>query len=55
MSAKKIIAVTGATGARGYNEIFCRVRSVETSRALNPDLQSFADWLAHHRERIPIA
>ena len=29
------------------------VRSVETSRKLNPDLQSFDTWLARNKERIP--
>jgi len=33
---------------------FCRARSVEFSRAINPRLQSFADWLAAHAREIPI-
>jgi len=33
---------------------FCRARSVEFSRAINPQLQSFADWLAAHAREIPI-
>jgi uncharacterized protein YbjT (DUF2867 family) len=33
---------------------FCRARSVEFSRAINPRLQSFAEWLAAHAREIPI-
>lgn len=33
---------------------FCGLRSVEFSRGLNPGLQSFAQWLAGNKERIPI-
>jgi len=40
---------------RDFEEYFCSARSVEVSRALNPELQSFADWLAKNRERIPLA
>ncbi len=38
-----------------FNEMFCAVRSVDTSRALNPELQRFADWLAVSKDRIPVA
>ena len=31
---------------RDYQDVFCRVRDVAFSRALNPSLQSFATWLA---------
>jgi uncharacterized protein YbjT (DUF2867 family) len=37
-----------------FNEDFCRVRSVEFSRSLNPALQSFDAWLAANAKRIPI-
>jgi len=40
---------------RDFEEYFCGARSVEVARALNPQLQSFADWLARNRERIPLA
>ncbi len=40
---------------RDFEDYFCAARSVEVSRALNPELQSFADWLAKNRERIPLA
>jgi len=38
-----------------FEEYFCGARSVEASRALNPELQSFADWLARNGGRIPLA
>jgi uncharacterized protein YbjT (DUF2867 family) len=34
---------------RDFNELFCGIRSVERSRQLNPQLQSFDDWLSRHR------
>jgi uncharacterized protein YbjT (DUF2867 family) len=34
---------------------FCRARSVEFSRSVNPRLQSFADWLAVHGREIPVS
>ncbi len=37
-----------------FNDVFCGARSVEASRALNPELQRFADWLAHNKRRIRI-
>lgn len=39
---------------RDFNEDFCRVRSVEESRKLNPGLQSFEEWLGRNRTRIPL-
>jgi uncharacterized protein YbjT (DUF2867 family) len=38
-----------------FNDYFCGVRSVEESRALNPELMSFADWLAANKSKMPIA
>ena len=40
---------------RDFEEYFCGARSVEVARALNPELQSFADWLARNKDRIPLA
>jgi uncharacterized protein YbjT (DUF2867 family) len=40
---------------RDFNADFCAARSVEASRALNPRLQTFAQWLAANAERIPLA
>ena len=37
-----------------FSEDFCRARSIEFSRSLNPKLQSFADWLGDHGGQIPI-
>ena len=39
---------------RDFNEDFCRVRSVETSRELNPTLQSFAQWLEANKDHIQL-
>jgi uncharacterized protein YbjT (DUF2867 family) len=40
---------------RDFNQDFCKARSLSASRALNPDLQDFATWLAHNADRIPLA
>lgn len=37
-----------------FEEDFCGARSIETSRALNPSLQSFESWLAANRDRISV-
>ncbi len=37
-----------------FNEAFCAPRSVSASRALNPRLQTFAQWLAANVGLIPI-
>jgi uncharacterized protein YbjT (DUF2867 family) len=34
---------------RDFNELFCGVRSIERSRQLNPQMQTFDEWLARHR------
>jgi uncharacterized protein YbjT (DUF2867 family) len=39
---------------RDFNEYFCGARSLEESRALNPSLQSFKQWLARNKERITL-
>ena len=38
---------------RDFQDLFCGARSVELSRQLNPDLQTFDDWLANNKSRIP--
>ena len=38
-----------------FEEYFCGARSLAVSRSLNPELQSFADWLARNGARIPLA
>jgi len=39
---------------RDFEDYFCGVRSIETSRELNPELQSFAEWLSRNKSRIPL-
>lgn len=39
---------------RDFNDYFCGVRKLDETRALNPALQSFDEWLAHNARRIPI-
>lgn len=39
---------------RDFNEYFCGARDLGTSRTLNPELQTFAQWLAENHERIPL-
>jgi uncharacterized protein YbjT (DUF2867 family) len=39
---------------RDFNDYFVGVRSLEFTRSLNPELQTFQEWLAVHREQIPI-
>jgi uncharacterized protein YbjT (DUF2867 family) len=37
-----------------FEKEFCGARSVEFSRSLNPKLQTFAQWVATNKKRIPI-
>jgi len=37
-----------------FEEEFCAARDIGLSRRLNPELQSFGDWLARNAERIPL-
>ena len=39
---------------RDFERVFCGARNLETSRALNPALQTFDQWLARNKNRIPI-
>ena len=39
---------------RDFEEYFCGVRKLDEARALNPELQSFDDWLARNGSRIPL-
>jgi uncharacterized protein YbjT (DUF2867 family) len=39
---------------RDFNEYFCGARDLEKARALNPSLQSFEEWLARNKGRIPL-
>lgn len=40
---------------RDFNEHFCAVMSPVEARKLNPSLQNFEQWLAAHKDRIPLA
>ena len=39
---------------RDFEEYYCGARSLETSRRLNPSLQTFESWLAANGSRIPL-
>lgn len=39
---------------RDFNEYFCGVRDIASSRELNPELQTFEQWLARHAKEIPL-
>jgi uncharacterized protein YbjT (DUF2867 family) len=39
---------------RDFNDYFVGVRDLEFTRRLNPELQTFEEWLAVHKEQIPI-
>lgn len=37
-----------------FQQEFVGARSLAVSRELNPQMQTFGDWLAHHKARIPL-
>ena len=39
---------------RDFNDYYRRSRDVELARSLNPELQSFGQWLARHKSEIPL-
>jgi hypothetical protein len=39
---------------RDFEREFCGARDVALSRALNPKLQSFSQWLAANKSRLPL-
>jgi uncharacterized protein YbjT (DUF2867 family) len=39
---------------RDFNEYFVGARDLGFSRKLNPELQTFEQWLAQHKEQIPL-
>ena len=39
---------------RDFEEYFCGARDIEFARRLNPSLQTFAQWLAENKNRIPL-
>ena len=39
---------------RDFEEYYCGMRNLAVSRSLNPELQTFAQWLAENKDRIPL-
>jgi hypothetical protein len=39
---------------RDFEKGYCGARNLELSRSLNPELQTFAQWLAQNKDRIPL-
>lgn len=39
---------------RDFEEEFCGARDLEVARSLNPSLQTFEEWLARNKDRIPL-
>ena len=39
---------------RDFEEYYCGARSVDFSRSLNPELQSFNTWLEQNKSHIPL-
>jgi uncharacterized protein YbjT (DUF2867 family) len=39
---------------RDFNDYFCGVRDVKFARSINPALQTFDQWLAENKNRIPL-
>jgi len=39
---------------RDFEKDYRRARNLELSRSLNPELQTFAQWLAQNKDRIPL-
>jgi uncharacterized protein YbjT (DUF2867 family) len=39
---------------RDFNEYFCGARNLAFTRSLNPELQTFEEWLAVHKDQIPL-
>jgi hypothetical protein len=39
---------------RDFNEVFCGHRDLAVARALHPSLQTFDQWLAGNKHRIPL-
>ncbi|HEV7366549.1 MAG TPA: NmrA/HSCARG family protein [Gemmatimonadales bacterium] len=39
---------------RDFNKYFCGERNLAFTRSLNPELQTFEQWLAEHKDQIPL-
>jgi uncharacterized protein YbjT (DUF2867 family) len=40
---------------RDFEKEYCGLRSIEFSRSLNPELQTFEQWVTKHKNEIPLA
>jgi uncharacterized protein YbjT (DUF2867 family) len=40
---------------RDFEDVFCGARDPAFARALNPSMQTFEQWLAQHKSRIPLS
>lgn len=39
---------------RNFEDYYRNSRSIELARELNPELQTFEDWMAENADRIPL-
>jgi uncharacterized protein YbjT (DUF2867 family) len=39
---------------RDFNDYFCGARNLGFTRSLNPELKTFEQWLAQHKDQIPL-
>ena len=39
---------------RDFNDAYCGARDAEFARSLNPELQTFEEWLRRYGDRIPL-
>ena len=39
---------------RDFNDYYCGARDLAFTRDLNPQLQTFDQWLAQHKGKIPV-
>jgi len=39
---------------RDFNDAYCAARDIELARKLDPELQSFEQWLGKHKQEIPL-
>ena len=37
-----------------FNDYFSGARNLEFTRSINPELQTFDQWLAQHKDQIPL-
>jgi len=37
-----------------FESVFCGARNPEVARGLHPAIQTFDQWLAHNKSRIPL-